>query len=139
MPTEVRFLAEENILFLRCAGEVSAEELRTLPWEVAAAARQFGCSCILADAREFTTVLGTMEIHGRPALYAELGVPRSLKIAVIVPEKGIARDNYGFYETVCHNSGYHVMGFEDLASAKAWLAGENPSQWRAGVHRTGGQ
>lgn len=138
MPTEVRFLAEENIVFLRCAGEVTAPELRDLSQEAAAVAKEHGCSRVLADTREFTTDLPTMEIHGHPAGYNRLGVPRSLRIAVVVPETGAARQNYDFYETVCRNSGYHVMGFEDLASARAWLIGADPSLWSAGAHRVGG-
>ena len=65
----------------------------------------------------------TIEIYDLPKFHTEMGLPRSLKIGLVVPMR-FSKEFY-FFETVARNSGFWISIFFDYSEAQKWaLAGK---------------
>ena len=110
----------DGILHVRVTGMLEPAEVDAMRDEGIGHIRRDGCGrCLLDLAAIDGSHLSILDLYSRPGRYAELGVPHSFRMAVVVPEK--FREALEFYETVCHNSGYAVTQFGDRDSALAWL------------------
>ena len=119
MNRKVEYLNAENIVVARTSGSYALEtEIETLK-EVIALLNQHDCDKCIFDHRETTVIARTMGSFSRPGLYEELGLKRSVNMAIVAQE---LNDDLAFYENVCVNRGWKVRLFDKYNAALEWLA-----------------
>ena len=120
MKWEMSYQPVGNILLLRTEGVLDKDSLLTMVKEASVLMSKHKCSRCLVDHSNITAVtIGTFDIYNMPNVYSEIGLPRTMKVAMVVP--GMFRDTFGFLETVAFNVGYSVSVFYDTESASNWL------------------
>jgi len=75
--------------------------------------------CLLDHSKADGFEISIFDTYEIPKRYKELNIPRTMRMAVVVPHK--MRSDLDFYETVCRNNGYLVSIFFDSESALSWL------------------
>lgn len=119
MNRKVEYLNAENIVVARTSGSYALEtEIETLK-EVIALLNQHDCDKCIFDHRETIVIARTMGAFSRPGLYEELGMKRSVNMAIVAQELS---DDLAFYENVCVNRGWKVRLFDNYNAALEWLA-----------------
>lgn len=76
---------------------------------------------VLVDCSDAVLDVKVVDMFYLPECYNELGMPRSAKIALILPKTRQPLGMYEFYETVCGNKGYICKLFDTQQSAEQWL------------------
>ena len=116
MEWNMSYNAAEDIIFIETSGVLDIKSANAMRDEGAILIKNHNCMRCLLDHRNLTgEELATMDIYNLPKRYAELGIPRQLRMAVIAHEK--LANNMAFYETVCRNNGYLVSLFFDKETA----------------------
>ena len=116
MKWEFLFDENENILFAKIHGVLNMADNTVMIKESLEPIEKRKCHRLLVDYIEIESQeIGTFDIYSIPKLFTELGVPRNLRIADVMPK--IYGKDFGFFETVCRNSGYFVSIFLDVESA----------------------
>jgi hypothetical protein len=120
MKWELLLNEKENILSFKTFGEFDLVTKTELMKEclVAIGEKKY-CRCLIDNSMIESTSIRFMEIYSIPEKFTELNVPRNLSIAEVFSEKH--KKDFGFLETVCHNRGYRLSVFSDMASALQWL------------------
>ena len=110
----------DKILVIKTEGVIDIAAANAMREEGAKQIKQHGyLLCLLDHSQAEGYTLSTLDIYSIPKKYNELGIPRNLRMALVVPEH-MRRDLF-FYETVCRNNGYFASVFFDHESAIAWL------------------
>ncbi|MDH5502142.1 MAG: hypothetical protein OEY72_13680 [Gammaproteobacteria bacterium] len=126
MPYQIRFneklLHIENIV----SGILSKDELDKSTADGIALQQKHSAYSILINASQLESVDSVTDLYQMPKQYSELGVSRSTRIALVMPELEKARKFVRFYETVCMNRGWTVRSFETQGEAEMWLASSQP-------------
>jgi len=78
-------------------------------------------SLVLIDCREAVSEISYAVLYWLPRFYAQLGVPRSTRIAVVLPAVPYRVESFQYYALACRNAGYEVRLFESRQAAEAWL------------------
>lgn len=87
-----------------------------------AAARAAGVHRVLVDHRAMVPVVGGIDIHDLPDMFARRGVASDLRIATIIPVAH--RAIFDYFQALAWNRGdHHFRNFEDEAQANLWLQG----------------
>ena len=119
MSREVKYLEDKDIVVARTSGSYELEaEIDTLK-DVIAKLSEHNCKRCIFDHRETTVIAKTMGSFNRPGLYNDLGLGRSVSMAIVLRE---LNDDLKFYENVCVNRGWKVHIFDDYDAALDWLA-----------------
>jgi len=120
MEWKIVFNAGENILSVKTYGVFDLESKIKLIKEFVAEIEKQNCrQCLIDNSEIQSTRIGFMEIYSMPERFAELNMPRHLRIAQVFSEKHIK--DFHFLETVSHNRGYWLSVFPDVESALQWL------------------
>ncbi len=120
MQWQMYYDEKEKIVYTKTTGVLNISDASVMRDEGIALIRKHGCLLVLLDHSELVgDALTTMDIYDLPKMYRALGVPRELRMALVVPARFM--DNLKFYETVCHNNGYSISVFFDRAAALEWL------------------
>ena len=132
MPWETGYLKVPGVLSVRVWGEVTPSTWRHLLEESIKQARVRSCIRFLIDYRESDIKMSLVELFNRPAAYAELGMTRQARIALIF-EDGYS--DIDFIETVTQNRCYNVKVFNSPETALSWLMSK--PRWNSGSCPTG--
>ncbi len=120
MNWEMHYDESEKIIFIKTNGVLEIKSADVMRSEGVELIKKYNCMRCLLDHRDISKdALATMDIYELPKRYAEIGIPRQFKIALIVPEQ--LETNLKFYETVCRNNGFFASIFVDYKSALDWL------------------
>jgi hypothetical protein len=120
MKWHMHYDENEKIIFISTSGVLDIRSASILRSEGAELIKHHNCMRCLLDHRNIKRdALSTLDIYDLPKRYDELGIPRQLKMAVVVQKS--LMDNLSFYETVCRNNGYSVSLFFDREFALEWL------------------
>lgn len=120
MKWETSCQADESILFVKAEGVMDKPSLLTMVRELVDLINRYGYRRCLIDYGNITAItMTTVDIYYLPRTYAEIGVPRNIKIATIAPKK--FHDDFKFSETVDHNMGFQFSRFLERESALNWL------------------
>lgn len=108
---------------VKTKGVFDRESMATMRKDIIDAIKEYGARRCLLDHREVTSVkVNTTDIYEMPRAYSESGVPRTLRIAVVVQEPGM--EKVKFFETTSRNVGFQVSTFTDVEAANVWLRNE---------------
>ena len=121
MPTEIKYLSTEKVVWVKQSGKITAAEMRENTLEVIRLVKEHGTSRVLSDNTDMVTDAKTTDLFNLPKLYDELGFSKASKVANIMNVATGRKENYQFYETVCRNRGYDIKLFDDQESALKWL------------------
>lgn len=110
----------QKILIIKTHGVLNIKPATLMRNEGAALIRQHQLTGGLLDHTDLTQdALGTMDIYDLPKRYIELGIPRSFRLALVIPKR--FQENMEFYEAVCRNNSFQVSLFFDVDEAMQWL------------------
>ncbi len=121
MAAEISYL-DEGIVRIRLAGPQTLADYRKQTEEALELARRKKATLFLVEGQAVNTA-STLEIFAMPAMYDELGAPRSAKVAIVMPQDSPSSGDIRFLETVCVNRGFNVKIFPAEPPAIDWLLG----------------
>ena len=105
----IRYNPEEDIIRVEMLGEFDARMLSASTAALVEEIQRSACTSVLMDHRQATPKLSVVEQYRRPEIGANLGVPRSCRIAIVYRK---SHDSYRFIETVGKNWGFMVKTFQ---------------------------
>ena len=121
MPWTLAYDEALGIIELSLVGVVRGPELREATekgFAMFGALDAVRCIVDATDQEETGTIL---DLYQLPALYEEVGLDRSARIALLPPKRAELHELAAFYETVCVNRGWSVRVFPTRVSAVEWL------------------
>ena len=121
MPWEVNHNPSLQAVELSLTGAVSGEDLRDGTMQGIRRALELGVSRGLIDAGEQEQTASMLELLDMPALYEAEGLPRRIRIALVVPRRVELHEVAEFYETICLNRGWMVHRAASREEAIEWL------------------
>ena len=121
MAWKIDVLKSEGIVRVVLLGYLNLENASKLVLELLYHANEIGINNFLVDLRAVHVKATNIEIYWSPTLFAELGLTRNKRVALIPPVTPNSAEKVSFYETVSQNSGYLVRIFQEHHSAQEWL------------------
>jgi hypothetical protein len=119
VPFRHDFLEDVRIILVTVTGTVTRasweKQLRASLKEAA----KHSCYRFLVDFSKAVMRVGFVDLYDRPRLYEESGMPKTARIAIVLPPEAEDRD---FIETVTGNRGFTVKVFSELEPGRKWLA-----------------
>ena len=103
------------------AGLVSDDEARELTDRAITLLRRTRATRVLGDCRAMESAPSMAAVYWSVNNYANQGVPKQTRIALVHPQTPRAVELAQFYETVCFNRQYQTRLFHSSAAAEAWL------------------
>ncbi|MDH3692323.1 MAG: STAS/SEC14 domain-containing protein [Gammaproteobacteria bacterium] len=82
---------------------------------------ELGINNVLIDAAHMDSAAYFLEVHDLPLQYAESGLSRKVRIALVMPRTTVARRIAKFYVDACIIHGWTVRPFEAREAAIEWL------------------
>ena len=128
MPTTIRHDTTLQIIEIVHTGVVSAVDLQRSTNEGIALNIEFSVNNVLIDVEHMEAVENFMDVYGLPDQYAEGGLSRNVRLAVVKPIKSDALKVAQFFEDVCINRGWMVRQVATRGAAIEWLTSIEPSQ-----------
>jgi hypothetical protein len=125
---KIEHLEPEKTILIETSGAQDISMVRQMTAEVVELALRFGVTRFLKDDREADLQLTTLEIYEIPKILAELGIPRSSRIAVLMNSSSTQRRDFEFFKTRMHNEGMPEARIfvDSKEDALGWLIGKNP-------------
>lgn len=121
MPYTIKYLEDKGIVVIQNIGRISPEDFEKQSIEALELGRKKNTSLYLADSTQVAGGTTTIELLDFPDMYERIGVSKTIKLAIVIPENSIAQKNIKFLETVCLNRGWQVRIFEKNDEAVGWL------------------
>ncbi len=103
------------------SGVVSPAELGRAVADTVALARESGIWRFCTDVTGLTGGHSTGDLFAVVSLLEQMGLPRTLREALLVPPSTIAAPDVQFYEDATRNRGWNVRLFTDRERALEWL------------------
>jgi hypothetical protein len=105
------------------AGVVRPDELERAVLLAVDLARQSGVFRFYTDLTNLTGGHSVGDLFALIAVIEQLGLPRTLREAIVMSGSALAAQDVQFYEDACRNRGWNIRIFPDRADALTWLAG----------------
>jgi len=121
MPYTITFLEDEKIVVIQNIGKLSPEEFEKQNKEAYALSQTKDSLLCLVDNTQIAPSISTLDLYSYPDIYEKLDIPKTIRVAVILPEDTVTRGNIRFWETVCINRGWTVKIFNTKNEAIDWL------------------
>jgi hypothetical protein len=116
-----RIMESEGYIESVFAGMVRPDELE---WTVLLAvdlAKQSGFFRFYSDLTDLAGGHSAGDLFALIARLEQLGLPRTLREAIVMSGPAVAAKEVQFYEDACRNRGWNIRIFPDRAAALAWL------------------
>ncbi len=124
MPYVVKHLPELGVIEVTFDGVISGADLKGATTEGISLSRLTGVTKALINANGCDVTASLMDIYDLPAeRYADEGMLRGTRIAVILPTSMSGRQAAHDYEIFCVNRGWNVHVCPDHSAAVDWLKG----------------
>ncbi|MGO8928630.1 MAG: STAS/SEC14 domain-containing protein [Limisphaerales bacterium] len=121
MPWAIEYLADKETLVVAPTGCVSDDDARELTGQAIALLQETQATRVLSDCRGMESAPSVAAVYWLVHDYANRGVPRQTRIAVVHSKAPQAVELARFYETVCFNRRYQAKAFHSKEAAEAWL------------------
>ena len=127
MPYALGYNEIQQIIELVPTGNLTSENIRNGTDEFIALCAERDTNRILIDASDVETVSCLADFYDQPQWYAEGGLSRNARIALVMTKTIAAQEYIRFYDNVCYNRGWLIQLFETRDAAVEWLtSGESP-------------
>ena len=117
----VEHVPEKDLVVARLRGAVTDLDAKSQSEQVIRLLRDRKASLVLMDCREAVSEISYSVLYWLPRFYTQLGVPRSTRIAVVLPAVPYRLESFQFYALACRNAGYNVRLFDTRQAAETWL------------------
>jgi hypothetical protein len=117
----VRCHAADGVIVCTYEGAVSADELTSAVVKAVELSRACGAQRFLANVTGLAGGHSPVDLLAVVDLLEKMGLPRTLREAVVVSPATASAMDVQFYEDAARNRGWNVRIFSDEASALAWL------------------
>jgi hypothetical protein len=117
----MEYVASKQTLVIAPSGWLSDDEAKQLTGEAIALLKQTQATRVLGDCRTIQSPPSLAAVYWLVQDYANCGVPKETRIALVHSAKPHAVQVAQFYETVCLNRHYDARIFESLKAAETWL------------------
>jgi hypothetical protein len=121
MPWTAKYNAELQAVEVVNQGVVSPEELREQIVPAVALGQTHATERFLIDDERVTSAFSAIDLVSLVEAYAELGLPQSARMAVLLPTATHSARAVQFYETAARNRAYNVRVFPGRVAAELWL------------------
>lgn len=121
MPWTLELVDDDKVLKLTYSGVLSPEGSAGMTDKTLARVKETGVMRVLLDCSHAQMEIPVTDIYKLPDRYAASGVPRNIRVAVVLPKDKYKLELFEFYEDVCRNRGYFVRLFDDDTQAWDWL------------------
>jgi hypothetical protein len=121
MPWQIQYVPEKETLVVTTTGPVSDDEARELTGRAITLLRETQATRVLGDCRAMESAPSLGVVYWLINDYANRGVPRQTKIAVVHSRAPHVAEFARFYETVCFNRHYEARAFDSSEAAEVWL------------------
>ena len=117
----MEYVAGKETLVVAPTGRVSDDDARELTGQAIALLQETQATRVLSDCRGVESAPSVATLYWLVHDYADRGVPRETRIAVVHSKAPRAVEVAQFYETVCLNRRYQARVFQSREAAEAWL------------------
>jgi hypothetical protein len=121
MSYTISLVKDENIVCIKGYGRLTAEEYMKGSREVIDLVVRYGSTRLFVDDRLVDNAASVFDLYKLPEFFYEIGLPTSVKIALLVDAASADKVDFRFFETVCRNSGYVATIFYSYDKAMEWL------------------
>lgn len=121
VPWGSRYAPERATVVVNGSGRLCWKDVKRISEEAARLINEHGASRILLDYTDADLDVGVVDVFGLPECYDRAGMPRNVRIALLVPRARQPAGLYQFYETVSRNKGYQCRLFGSRQAAEQWL------------------
>jgi hypothetical protein len=121
MSWKMDYVAGKETLVVAPSGCVTEDDAIELTDQAIARLQETRASRVLGDCRRMESAPSAAQLYWLVHNYANRGLPRAIRIAVVHPNVPQAADVARFYETVCLNQHYQARVFQNKEAAEAWL------------------
>jgi hypothetical protein len=121
MPWAIQYNPEKETLVVTTTGPVSDAEAKELTHGAITMLMKTRATRVLGDCRAMVSAPSLASVYWLVNEYANHGVPRQTRIAVVHSRAPQAVELAQFYETVCFNRQYQARTFDSSVAAEAWL------------------
>jgi DNA-binding NarL/FixJ family response regulator len=118
------YLSEKKLVVASLTGTVTNADAKSQSEQAMRLLMDHEASLVLVDCREAVSEISYAVLYWLPRFYAQFGVPRSTRIAVVLPAVPYRVESFQFYALACTNAGYDVRLFESRQAAEEWLLQE---------------
>lgn len=73
------------------------------------------------DDRLLENAASIADLYELPRYFREIGLPGSVRVALLLDTASASKEDLKFFETVCRNEGYIVSIFYSYGEAIEWL------------------
>lgn len=115
------YVPDKATVVINGAGRLCYEDMKRIAKGATSLLLENKASRVLLDCSEAILDVRIVDVFYLPDCYKEVGVPRSARIALVLPRTRQPSGMFEFYETVCRNKGYACKLFETMQSAEQWL------------------
>ena len=121
MPWEIQYVPERETVLVTATGPLSDEEARQLTSRAVALLKETQSTRVLGDCRRLGSGPSLGAVYWLVNGYADSGVSKQTRIALVHSNAQQAVELAQFYETVCFNQRYQAKTFPTRSAAQAWL------------------
>ena len=121
MPWTMQHFEGTQVLVMGYQGKITAEELQEANRQALQVLMERKLSKVMVDCSTAQASMPILDVYKLPNLYVAEDMPRTIRVAMILPKDGYKREIYGVYEDACRSRGYQVQLFDDSAAAWNWL------------------
>jgi len=121
MPWEMQYIADKETLVVAPSGYLSDDDARELTGQAIALLQETHATRVLSDCRGLESAPSVAALYWLVQDYANRGVPRHTRIALVHSKAPQAVELAQFYETLCFNRRFQARVFQSKHAAEAWL------------------
>jgi hypothetical protein len=121
MPWELQYVAGKETLVVAPTGCLSDEDARELTGQAIALLQETHATRVLGDCRGLESSPSVAALYWLVQDYANCGVPRQTRIALVHSQAPEAVELAQFYETLCFNRRFQARVFHSKHAAEVWL------------------
>jgi len=121
MPWGTKYVPDTATVVASGSGRLCLDDMRGIAEGATNLLQENKASRVLLDCSDAILDVKVVDVFYLPDCYDKVGVPRSARIALILPKTRQPSGMYEFYETVCRNRGYICRLFDTQQSAEQWL------------------
>jgi len=114
-------MEDNKIVTVRNIGELTYTDFVKESTEALQLAKEKDAFLFLVDNTQLIAQASIVELFDFPDMYERIGVPKTIKLAVLISKNTIAKNEVRFYENVCYNRGWRVRVFTSYDATILWL------------------
>jgi len=111
----------DGIIVNRVWGTLDDEEVVTMIGDIYRMMVEAASTRCLSDFQEVHSEISIQRLYQLPKIYEEMGIPRNVRLAMLLPLTKHRMIDYQFYENTSQNAGYNIRMFESSDEAWQWL------------------